>query len=98
MRAFPQVAFALALFAPAVAAGDLNVSVESGGLNSITVNPGTTVNYAVTAELTDLMNEGLAGVSFDLSFDGGPLAQAAAPTAGYMLHFTNPMGISNPAG
>jgi hypothetical protein len=98
MRAIPQAAFALALFVPAVSAGDLDVSVESGGSNTISVNPGTTVNYAVVAELTDLMNEGLAGVTFDLSFDGGPLPQAASPTAGNMLHFTDPMGLSNPAG
>jgi hypothetical protein len=98
MRAIPQAAFALALLVPAVSAGDLNVSVESGGSNTISVNPGTTVNYAVVGELTDLMNEGLAGVTFDLSYDGGALPQAAAPAGGNMLHFTDPMGLSNPAG
>ena len=98
MRSIPQTAYALALLAPGVFAGDLNVSVESGGSNSISVSPGTTVNYQVVGELTDLLNEGLAGVVFDLSFDGGALGQADAPTGGNMLHFDDPMGLSNPAG
>jgi len=98
MRAIPQSALVLTLLSSATFAGDLNVSVESAGSNSVTVTPGTTVSYAVVGELTDLMNEGLAGVSFDLAFDGGPLPQAAAPAGGNMLHFAPPMGLSNPAG
>ncbi|MEM7309068.1 MAG: hypothetical protein AAF682_20460 [Planctomycetota bacterium] len=98
MRSIPQTALALVFTAPVLAAGDLNVSVESGGSNSISVNPGATVNYQVVGELTDLLNEGLGAVLFDLSFDGGPLTQADAPIAGNMLHFTDPMGLSNPAG
>lgn len=98
MRPFPQIAAALAFLVPAATAGDLNVSVESGGSNNISVNPGTTVNYTVVGELSDLLNEGLAGVTFNLSFSGGALAQAAAPTSGNMLHFKSPMGLSNPAG
>jgi hypothetical protein len=98
MRILPQVAAALALLVPAAIAGDLNVSVESAGSNHISVNPGTTVNYSVVGELSDLSNEGLAGFTFNLSFTGGSLAQAAAPTSGDMLHFKSPMGLSNPAG
>ena len=56
------------------------------------------MNYAVIGELTDILNEGLAAAVFDLSFDGGNLAQADAPAAGDMLHFTNPQGLSNPDG
>ncbi len=98
MPSFPQVAVSLALLAPAVLASDLNVSVESGGSNTVTVNPGTTVNYTVVGELSDLLNEGLAGVSLDLKFTGGDLTQADAPTSGNMLNFTDDLGLSNPAG
>ena len=94
----PQIAAALALLVPAAKAGNLNVSVESAGSNHIQVNPGTTVNYSVVGELSDLSNEGLAGFTFNLSFTGGSLAQATAPTSGDMLHFKSPMGLSNPAG
>lgn len=100
MHTIPLAAAPLALLAlvPSVAASDLNLSVESGGSNSIAVTPGVTINYQVVGELDDLLNEGLAGFALDLAFDGGNLAPAAAPTSGNMLQFTDPAGLSNPGG
>ena len=86
-----------ALSAPA-SASDFDVRLESGGSSAITVAPGAAVSYQAVGELTDTLNEGLAFFCFDLAFDGGPLAQAAAPVAGSMLQFASPLGINNPAG
>ena len=36
--------------------------------------------------------------TFDLSFDGGDLAQANNPASGMMLNFASPLGLNNPAG
>lgn len=84
---------------PAVAtATDLDISVESGGLNSITVSPGQVVSYDVVGELTDSLNEGLALFSVDLDMPGATLTPAATPTAGNMVGFAPPLGLSNPAG
>ena len=90
-------ALLMAAAVPAVAS-DLDLSVESGSSNAITVAPGATVNYEVLGTLTDDLNEGLAMFCFDLAFSGGALAQADAPVSANMLNFTNPLGISNPAG
>ena len=83
----------------------LNVSVESGGSNSIAAVPGHVVNYQVVGQLSDDNNQGLALVGFDLDFDGGDLSQADNPTGdpnsgceNPMIHFTMPWGITNPAG
>lgn len=90
---------ASALLSAAVAsASDLNIDVRSGGSSSIKVFPGATVSYEVVGELSDAANEGLGLVLFDLSFDGGALSQAAAPTANPMLNFDRPAGITNPQG
>ena len=86
------------LLASAAAASDLNVSVESGGQNAITVSPGAQVAYDVVAELSDAANEGLALVRFDLAFDGGDLPQASTPGGAPMSNFVSPVGLSNPAG
>ena len=79
-------------------ATDLDISVESGGLNSITVSPGQVVSYDVVGELTDSLNEGLALFSVDLDMPGATLTPAATPTAGNMVGFAPPLGLSNPAG
>jgi len=83
----------------------LNVSVESGGSNGIAVAPGGLVGYQVVGLLSDDNNQGLALVGFDLDFDGGDLSQADNPTGdpnsgceNPMIHFTEPWGITNPAG
>ncbi len=91
-----------------VAAGgttNLNVSVESGGSNSIAAVPGHVVNYEVVGLLNDDDNQGLGLVGFDLDFDGGDLSRADAPTGdpnsgceNPMIHFTEPWGITNPTG
>ena len=92
----------LAIAAP-VWASDLNVSVESGGLNEITVAPGAIVNYEVHGLLSDNNSEGLGLVGFSLNFIGGDLAQANSPTGvascqNQMRNFVIPEGITNPAG
>jgi len=82
----------------ATRAANLNVSISSGGSNSVVVNPGATVNYDVAGVLTDALNEGLALVIFDLSFDGGALSPADTPITLPMSNFTRNEGITNPAG
>ncbi|MFH1110198.1 MAG: hypothetical protein V1790_13545 [Planctomycetota bacterium] len=84
---------------------NLDVSVESGGSNSIAAVPGQVVNYQVMGLLSDDNNKGLALVGFDLDFDGGDLSQADTPTGdpnsgceNPMIHFTMPWGVTNPAG
>lgn len=79
-------------------ASDLNLSITSGGSNGILVGPGGVVSYDVTGELSDAANEGLALFAVDLVFDGGDLAQAAAPASDPMQRFASPMGLNNPAG
>lgn len=94
-----SVLITAALFSPAVAtATDLDVTVQSGGSSTIKVFPGQAVPYTVTGQLTDAANEGLALVLLDLSFDGGALSQAAAPTANPMMNFDRPAGLTNPQG
>ena len=60
--------------------------------------PGSAVPWTLVGELSDNTNEGLALFSVDLSWSGGPLSPAAAPTSGPMLNFARPAGINNPAG
>jgi hypothetical protein len=79
-------------------ATNLNVRVQSGGSSAVTVAPGATVNWSVVGELSDNLNAGLALFSVDLGWSGGPLTQAANPTAGPMVNFTRPAGLTNPAG
>jgi len=59
---------------------DLYVSVQSNGLSSVVVLPGSVVNYEVVGILSNDSNEGLALVGFDLDFDGGDLSPADSPT------------------
>lgn len=85
----------------AAAAGQstlLDLSVQSGGQNAVTVAPGATVPYAILGTLTNAQNEGLAMFSLDLGFTGGPLAPALAPVSGTMVNFNRPLGFTNPAG
>lgn len=77
---------------------DLALEVQGGGGNAIVVTPGATVNYQVVAQLTDNLNEGIASILFDLSFDGGPLVPGDEPTAAPMDNFARPKGITNPNG
>lgn len=82
-------------------ATDLNLWIVSGGMDSISVSPGATVDYAVMAELGDAENEGLALIGFDLSCTCGVLPQADTPTTEPMKNFaigTESLGINNPAG
>ena len=79
-------------------ATSLNVRVQSGGSSAVTVPPGATVNWAVVGELSDNLNAGLALFSVDLAWTGGPLSPAANPTAGPMVNFNRPAGLTNPAG
>lgn len=98
MTQLQRICVALVASAPAALASDLNLSVESGASNTISVSPCSTVNYAVVGELSDALNEGLASYRFNLSFDGGDLAQADAPGSAPMDHFKAPKGLNNPDG
>jgi hypothetical protein len=92
-------AFALVLGAAAPSlATNLNLTIQSGGLTTVTVLPGATVNYNVVGVLNDAASDGLAGFSLDLTFTGGPLVKAAEPTSAPMTSFDKPAGLTNPAG
>lgn len=96
-RAFSTGAVIFGASASAFAT-NLNVRVQSGGSSSVTVAPGSTVNWSVVGELSDNLNSGLALFSVDLAWSGGPLTPAANPTSGPMVNFTRPAGLTNPAG
>ena len=89
--------FVLAAAGPALAT-NLNLSVQSGGSNVVTVLPGTIVPYGVVGVLSDAASDGLAAFSIDLSFTGGPLAAASQPSSPPMTSFNRPLGLTNPAG
>ncbi len=97
-RAAGAFAMILAVSASPAFATNLNLRLQSGASSFITVAPGTLVNWTLVGELNDNANEGLALFSVDLSWSGGPLAPAAAPTASPMLNFARPAGVTNPAG
>ena len=94
----PRLLLVLGLCPAAFAATDLNLSAEVGGRNAVRVKPGEIVSYAIVGELSDATSQGLAMVTFDLAFSGGPLTQADNPTANPMLNFATPLGLNNPAG
>lgn len=104
MKKALAMTMAAGLLASVAMATDVNMSVQStDGSSSIQVAPGDTVNYRVTALLSNDTNEGLALIGFDLVFDGGDLAQADTPTgtvdcSNPMPAFVKPDGITNPAG
>jgi hypothetical protein len=80
------------------AATDLNLNIQSHALNHIVVGPGTPIGYTIRGELSDSASLGLAMFTFDLSWGGGALGQADTPISDPMKRFTNPEGLSNPAG
>jgi hypothetical protein len=86
------------LFVSAALATDLNLTIQSAGFGSISVQPGQWVGYQVIGQLSDMDNDGLALFAFDLEFSGGALPQADDPTGPPMDHFAIDKGISNPAG
>ena len=67
-------------------------------LRAISVELGLLTTGLTRAQLSDQLNEGLAGFTFNLSFDGGDLAQANTPTTSPLDNFAPPLGLSNPAG
>lgn len=79
-----------------------NITAERVGAGQI--NPGDTIDYRIVVQLSEdntnpvTGNEGLALIGFDLSFDGGHLGQADAPTTAPMTSFVNNVGVANPAG
>ena len=92
-------AAALVLLAAAPAAAtNLNLTILSGGQGTVTVTPGANVPYNVMGVLSDAASDGLAGFSVDLSFTGGPLAQATEPSTAPMTSFAKPAGLTNPTG
>lgn len=93
-----QQLVALAVAAAPVFGASVNLTVTSGGSDSVVVAPGAAVGYDVTAVLSDTNNEGLAGILFNLSFTGGAMSPASEPVANPMLNFDRPAGLTNPAG
>ena len=96
-RVAGAAALVLAAVLPA-GATNLNLTIQSGGQGTVTVPPGANVPYNVVGVLSDAASDGLAGFSVDLSFSGGPLPMAAAPSSAPMLSFDKPAGLTNPAG
>src|SRR5262245_34003902 len=91
--------FACALLIAAAAnASDLNLKVQYFNATTATVFPGTVMRYTVDGELVDAQSQGLAMFCLDLSFSGGPLPQALAPTSAPMNNFATPLGVNNPQG
>lgn len=97
-RAAGALAVVMASCAGPAFATNLNLRLQSGGVSFITVAPGTQVAWTMVGELSDNANEGLALFSVDLSWSGGTLLPAAAPTSNPMLNFARPAGVTNPAG
>jgi hypothetical protein len=82
---------------------NINISVQSGGQNVVTVAPGAVVAYSVVGVLSDMLNEGLAGFTLDLHFTDGPLTAGNTPAGAIscvnpMPAFVIPDGITNPPG
>jgi hypothetical protein len=96
-RAAGAAALVLLAAVPAQAT-NLNLIAQSGGMTTVVVPPGANVPYSVVGVLSDAASDGLAGFSFDLTFSGGPLAQAAEPSSAPMTSFDRPLGLTNPAG
>jgi hypothetical protein len=91
------LALVLGAAAPSLAT-NLNLTVQSGGLTTVTVLPGANVTYDVVGVLSDAASDGLAGFSFDLTFTGGALPKASEPSTSPMTSFDKPAGLTNPAG
>lgn len=94
---------ALALAGPAAAQTSLRLEVRAaqggGPPGSVAhVQPGATLDYAVTGELVGAPTQGLCMFAFDARFDGGPLAPMAAPATMELQEFVAPRGFNNPAG
>ena len=84
--------------ATVASATDLNVTLRSGGVSTVEVAPGVTVDYEVIGELTDALNEGLALWACDIAFTGGPLVQGVVGSGMGEFAEAGDAGITNPAG
>jgi len=89
----------LAMAVSVASATDIDVRVtDMDGNAQVNVDPGATVDYKVTAVLSDQENEGLAAIGIDLVFSGGDLEQANTPDVDPMKNFVRNAGITNPDG
>ncbi len=107
MKRVLTASLAVAMMASFASATDLNVSVKatSNDTNTITVAPGDLVEFYITGDLSDDLNEGLALAGYNLHFTGGALAAdtvavpaGAADCLNPMPNFDKPDGITNPDG
>jgi len=90
------VAFALLSFGPVALGVDLDLTAREavGDVSSVTVAPGATVAWEVAGLLdSDSDNEGLAGIVFDVSFDGGPVEEPASTAVSALEAITNTTGF-----
>ncbi len=76
----------------------VHVTARSGGQSTVSVAPGANVPFEIAVELGGQPSQGLAGVTFDLRFDGGALTPLGAPATAVFNGFVSPSGLSNPAG
>ncbi len=98
-----HIGFTLAVLAVCATAHATGVNLtahvgDGSGLSAVTVNPGCTLDYTITADTTDSLHMGLALIGFDVSFDGGDMVIAPEPISGAMTAFVVPDGITNPMG
>ncbi len=76
----------------------VNLTARSAGQTAVSVAPGANVPFEIVVELGGQPSDGLAGVTFDLVFDGGALSPLGAPATPSFNGFASPSGLSNPAG
>lgn len=76
----------------------VNLTARSAGQTVVSVAPGASVPFEIAVELAGQASDGLAGVSFDLRFDGGALSPLGAPSSPPFNGFVSPAGLSNAAG
>gem|GEM_PF-2241093 len=89
----PSVTFGTEQFYPPAT---LTAQLLSGGTNVVNAVSGQSIIFEVRGVLDNNYNEGLAGFTFDLAFDGGDLSPVTVP--GGMQNFAAPIGYNNPAG
>lgn len=105
MKRVFAVAAIVGMIAVSVQASNINIAVQGpAGEPTVNVQPNTSVQYRIVADLTDTNNEGLALIGLSMNYTGGDIGTQANNPAGAfncgnpMPAFVVPDGIGNPAG